>query len=136
MTDIRKLNKAKRKQASKHLKEDSKRYSSNFVIVAGNDFSNTTLMKAFRNDRFLVQFHKTPFENVECRLSILRTAVDAKGEWVDKITWDEIQEIKEGVGFGDSQAIEIYPKDDDVINVANIRHIWVLKEPLDITLRG
>jgi hypothetical protein len=34
------------------------------------------------------------------------------------------------VGFGAADALEVYPRDGDVVNVANIRHLWVLRDPL------
>ena len=27
-------------------------------------------------------------------------------------------------------AVEVFPADDQVVNVANMRHLWVLPEPL------
>lgn len=63
------------------------------------------------------------------RLSISRTAVARDGRWVDGITWDEIQAIKAAVGYGDRSAIEIYPPDAHVVNVANVRHIWIVADP-------
>lgn len=48
----------------------------------------------------------------------------------DGLTWDELQAIKRDVGFGDWHGLEIYPPDQQVVNVANIRHIWISPEPL------
>lgn len=64
------------------------------------------------------------------RLSVNRTTMNADGRWEDNLTWDELQKIKHDVGYGDHYAIEVYPKDIDVVNVANMRHIWVLPAPL------
>jgi hypothetical protein len=66
------------------------------------------------------------------RLSILRTQLNKAGEWVDGIPWDELQDIKRQIGMGDKYAIEIYPRDRDIVNVANLRHLWVLDQPLSI----
>jgi hypothetical protein len=60
------------------------------------------------------------------RLSVNRTELDASGNWKDGITWDELQAIKSAVGYGDRDAVEAYPKNVDVVNVANIRHLWIL----------
>jgi hypothetical protein len=70
------------------------------------------------------------------RLSINRSELAADGGWQDGISWEEIQRIKSECGFGDRDAVEIYPCDGDVVNVANIRHIWVFDEPLDFAWRG
>jgi hypothetical protein len=73
---------------------------------------------------FLVAEHAE--EHVICRLSINRTSVVAGGGWRDGITWDELQELKRQVGYGDAMAVEVYPPDADVVNVANIRHLFVV----------
>jgi hypothetical protein len=55
--------------------------------------------------------------------------VKRKGsKWVDGITWDQLQEIKRGVGLGDKLAVEVYPEDKNIVNVANMRHLFVLPE--------
>lgn len=62
------------------------------------------------------------------RLSINRTQMNDKGDWVDGIKWDDLQRIKAECGFGSMAAVEVYPPDVDVVNVANIRHLWILTE--------
>lgn len=76
----------------------------------------------WRSRHFLVQVF---MEADATRLSVNRTDVDGEGRWRDGITWDELQNIKRAVGYGDSMAIEFYPPDVDVVNVANIRHLWI-----------
>lgn len=44
----------------------------------------------------------------------------------DGLLWDDLQWVKDAVGLGDHEAIEIYPRGSDLVNVANIRHLWVL----------
>lgn len=66
------------------------------------------------------------------RLSINRVTVGADGRWEQGIPWEELQRCKREVGFGDSYALEVYPRDRDVVNVANMRHLWVLSAPLGI----
>lgn len=66
------------------------------------------------------------------RISANRTTARPDGRWDDGLTWDEMQEIKRQIGMGDRYAIEVYPRDRDVVNVANMRHLWVLAEPLPI----
>jgi len=63
------------------------------------------------------------------RLSINRTVIRPDGGWADGLTWDELQDIKRQVGRGDQWAVEIYPSDQEVVNVANLRHLWLLPEP-------
>lgn len=54
------------------------------------------------------------------------------GSWDEKISWDQLQNIKRDIGYGDYYAIEVYPRDEDIVNVANMRHLWILAEPLNI----
>lgn len=80
----------------------------------------------WRSRGFLVQQFSAPAPAI-CRLSILRTTLDPNaGRWVDNITWDEIQRLKAEAGYGDAWAVEVFPAADQVVNVANIRHVWVL----------
>ena len=63
------------------------------------------------------------------RLSVC--GVDAHGAaWMDRIPWDDLQEVKRASGYGDRDAVEVYPPDDDVVNVANMRHLFVFEQPL------
>lgn len=54
--------------------------------------------------------------------------VDRDGNWIDGITWDELMEIKRQCGFGDRLAVEIYPPDEHIVNVANMRHLFICNE--------
>lgn len=38
-------------------------------------------------------------------------------------------QVKRLVGYADKCAIEIYPPDQDIVNVANMRHLWVVDMP-------
>lgn len=88
------------------------------------------LVKAWRSKDFLVQAF-TENEGV-LRLSVNRTTLSTDGRWLENITWGELVELKRQAGFGDWYAVEIYPKDKDMVNVANMRHLWVMLEPLNI----
>ena len=76
------------------------------------------------------------FDEGNCkRLSVNRTTIDSKGNWESDISWEELQEIKRQAGYGDQFAVEIYPKDRDIVNIANMRHLWVLDNDLDFGWR-
>ena len=90
-------------------------------------FIPKNLAWVYKNDEFLVQV----FDEVELnitRLSINRVIRLGK-RWDDGITWDELQEIKRLLGLGDKCAVEIYPPEKDVVNVANMRHLWITEPP-------
>jgi hypothetical protein len=86
----------------------------------------SNLVDVWRNREYVVQVYQE--KNGIIRLSILRTSIDRDGNWLDGISWDKLQEIKSAVGFGECDAVEIYPKDKDVANVANIRHLWIVPD--------
>lgn len=60
------------------------------------------------------------------RLSINRAAINSSGGWQQDITWEELQRLKREAGYGDHDAVEIFPADADVVNVANMRHLWIV----------
>ncbi|HID9686324.1 TPA: DUF7694 domain-containing protein [Citrobacter amalonaticus] len=69
------------------------------------------------------------------RLTVNTTSIASSGRWKDGISWDALQEIKSAVGYGDRDAVEIYPRDSDVVNVANMRHLWITPEPISFAWR-
>lgn len=91
------------------------------------DHSDERRIQAWRSRDFLVQaFHEG---GGIIRLSINRSSIDMRtARWRDGITWDELQRLKAEAGYGDHCAVEVYPPDADVINVANVRHLWVLPD--------
>lgn len=117
------------KQQAAYLAADNKNYG---PVLKPFDFPKTGappgLQKVWRSSRFMAQLYH---ENGGVRLSINRTAIDVvTGRWIDGITWDELQALKAQAGFGDRMAVEIYPADGHVVNVANMRHLWILDDPL------
>lgn len=62
------------------------------------------------------------------RLSINRTTLNGAGRWVDGITWDEMQRLKAECGFADRWAVEVFPAASELVDVANVRHLWLLPE--------
>ncbi len=60
------------------------------------------------------------------RLSISVARVNERGGFQDGLTWDELQQLKCEAGFGERWAIEVYPPDSRIVNVSNIRHLWLL----------
>lgn len=81
--------------------------------------------KVFRSKRFLVQCYQEKDGIV--RISVNRTDIDpATMDFRDEITWDQLQEIKAQAGYAWKWASEIYPPEADIVNVANMRHLWVL----------
>ncbi len=89
---------------------------------------NSRVIKALSNDKFLVQVIR---DRSFIRISVNRvkySLIKGKPIWLDGITWDELQEIKNGIGYADKWCVECYPPEDKVVNVAPMRHLWILDE--------
>lgn len=91
-------------------------------------YSQNAPFAVWRSRHFMVQFYKEPTPGLIGRLSIHRTSLHGD-RWADGITWDEVQRLKAEAGFPEAWAVEIYPPDAEVVNVANIRHVWILDAP-------
>lgn len=65
--------------------------------------------------------------NGQRRLTVNRTQLDRKsGSWREGVSWDALQLVKSQCGFGDWWAVEVYPPDAHVVDVAAMRHLWLL----------
>lgn len=40
--------------------------------------------------------------------------------------WSDLQRIKAENGYGDRTGVEVYPADSELVDVANMYHIWIL----------
>lgn len=81
-------------------------------------------VEIWRSREFLAQVYETPTEGIK-RLSVNRTMIEDSGAWSAEITWEELQRVKSECGFGKMWACELYPHDDEVVNVANMRHLFI-----------
>jgi hypothetical protein len=82
-------------------------------------------MEVWRNDKHLVVVYD---QDGTIRLSILRTELAIDGGWAQGITWDDLQRLKAECGRGERWAVEVFPPDSEMVNVANIRHLFLLDE--------
>ena len=89
--------------------------------------------RLWRSRHYLAQLYTEPaYRGVEVRRLSVNRCVLVAGGWEQGISWDDLQRCKRETGFGDWYGFEIYPRDRDVVNLANMRHIWLLAEPLPI----
>jgi hypothetical protein len=68
------------------------------------------------------------------RISVSSTTLQGE-RWADGITWDSLMLLKRQCGRGDRDALEVYPADRDIVNVANMRHLWLPAEPVAFAWR-
>ena len=121
-------------EAHNYLELDNLKYPEHLIKLPKREWPNPAqadeigLVEAWRSRHFLVQVYKATVDAQ--RVTVNRTTIDGKGRWKDGITWDELQEIKRQIGRGDSFAVEIFPADDKIVNVGNLRHLWILPAAL------
>lgn len=53
----------------------------------------------------------------------------------DGLSWDDIRQIKNDCGFQHFDAVEFYPREQDVINTGNFRHIYLYSTLLPLIRR-
>lgn len=131
--------KAPSREIRRQLERENAKWPETLKPIPADQWPDLSAMKkppiaVWRSRDFLVQEF---IEGDGCRrLSVNRTTCGRDGRWDADISWDELQLIKRQVGYGNHYAVEIYPLDRDVVNVANMRHLWVLSTPLPIGWRN
>ncbi len=129
--ELRRLNHAKQR----YLREQNKRYQTGVFVDITSDLNSCEEQgqprptRVWRSRDFLVQ--EFAEEDGWIRMSVNRTELLETGRYRDGITWDELQGVKCAIGFGDWWGVELYPPGRCVVDVANMRHLWLRKEPLD-----
>lgn len=51
------------------------------------------------------------------------------------MSWEELQIVKSQCGFGGIDAVEIYPRDCDIVNTGNVRHLYLMLTPVPFAMR-
>lgn len=98
------------------------------AIKLAQTHQKSRMVRAFRSEHFLAMLFLEP--SGYQRLSVLRTDFEGVGKRaVAGIVWDDLQRLKGEAGFADAWAVEVFPPDADVVNVQNMRHLFLLPEP-------
>lgn len=112
------------------LRRDNRCFPKNLVTINRDHWprqsdSDDARVAVFRSRDFLVQVFLDS-ETCAHRISVNRTDCDKDGHWLEGITWDELMQIKRECGYASELAVEFYPPDKDVVNVANMRHLFIV----------
>lgn len=122
------------KEARRWMQADARRFGAEFVELPLEGTRRPPgLLRALRNRLFMVQeYNPEPHQQdaVLVRLSIHYAVLNDSGGWLDGITWDQLQAIKNAVGYAGHDALEVFPRADKLVCVANIRHLFVMREPV------
>ncbi|MBW3092666.1 hypothetical protein KIH79_06835 [Bifidobacterium sp. 82T10] len=109
---------------SRHMKELP--VPDGYTALAAINGINAPIRQWQSRDYLAALYHD---RNGHTRLSVNRIQRDKRtNEWKDGITWDELQRIKQET-LGNVWAVEIYPPEPDLVNIHNIRHLWILPQP-------
>lgn len=131
-------NREQRRAAAKYLQEQNARWPAQLIDVPAHEWpprAPARLVAVKRSRSYLVQVFDDGASGVLVRLSINRCGLTPAGGWLQEIAWDDLQRLKAEAGYADFDAVEVFPRAADVVNVANMRHLWVMSEPLAFAWR-
>lgn len=114
------------REQRRQLERENAKQPARMTLVPRENWPNVHLPPGieyvWRSRDFLAQLY---LHEPVPRLSVQRTSL--RGDrWQDGISWEELMRVKSECGFGDRWAVECYPPDSEVVNVANMRHLWIL----------
>lgn len=117
----------------KQIARDSKRLPGRMTLLTDDLVRQVLPDEATRpilvwmSNKFLAQLFDL-FDQSSMRLTVCRTEVGWDGEFVGGITWDELMLVKAECGYASKWMVEVYPAEEGVVNVANMRHLWLVDE--------
>ncbi len=79
------------------------------------------LEKFFQNTMYSVQLHRKPSDWGEIILLMVRRNDEGPIR-----SWSDMQRIKNEIVGKDRVAVEVYPPESDLVDQANMYHLWVL----------
>ena len=119
----------------RNFQKECRKHGEEFIQIPMGEAKDLTCMgkapeACFRNRSFFVMLFMDDCDGTPyLRMSVNRTELDKDGGWMGGMTWDELMAVKRGIGFGDLWMTEVYPPDEEEVNVANMRHLFLVKQP-------
>jgi hypothetical protein len=112
----------------KQLAIDNSQYPEHLIPIPRERWSpapwdETERTEVWRSRKFLVQVFAQ--KDGAQRITVCTTRPQGH-TWQAGIAWDDLQRLKAECGRGDAWAVEIYPAESSLVNVANMRHLWIL----------
>lgn len=134
------LNRNARRAAASYAKQEAAKRPATLTEIPRDSWPPHYRMdpeaptKAYHSREFLAQLYDVGSREgrTTMRLSVCRVTLKDDGRWEEGLSWEELMRVKRECGFGDWYAIEVYPEDREIVNVANMRHLWLLSTPLTI----
>ena len=118
------------RDVTRALRDESRRFGRRLERVAEADWPppaeiERRPVEVWRSRHFLLMVWP---DGAYERLSVVRIGLAGAGRFLEGIGWDELQRLKAECGRGDRWAVEVYPPDDELVNVQNMRHLFLLPE--------
>lgn len=112
------------------IEKENKKFSNRLEKIPSDDLpdhTDDTMLDAYRSAEYLVQvFDVSDLMPGLIQISVQRMMINRNGEFADGIPFDDLQIIKNEVGFSNYDAVEILPRHIDYYTKPNVRYIWVL----------
>lgn len=125
------------REQRRQLERDNQKYGFELTQIPVSQWAPAIppkVIEVWRSREFLVQIYQE--RDAMLRMSVSRTSFNAEvNRWDDGISWDHLQRLKRECGRGNLDAVEVFPADRDVVNVANMRHLWIMPESLAFAWR-
>lgn len=127
------MNRAQRREAIAYLERENAKAPERMTEIPREEWpadmyrlpAGRLPQRAWRSRFFLAQLFEERGQHL--RLSINRTMIDeSTGGWLADLRWEDLMRVKAECGFSDLWAVEVCPPDSEVVNVANMRHLWLL----------
>lgn len=120
----------------RQLERESAKWPATLTPIPRHEWPNPNgpQLRVLRSRDFLVQEFEGD-DTALVRLSINITSMDG-ARWKDGIPWEDLQRLKAEAGYPFHDAVEVFPSAMDVVNVANMRHLWVMRDKLPFAWRA
>ncbi len=117
---------------AKYLKAENKKWPTVLTAIPREEWPSMVLppekmpVQVWRSKGFLAQEY---IDKGFSRLSVMRTEFAPNGRMREGITWEELMRLKAQCGYSGAWAVEVFPPDEAVVNVQNMRHLFILPDP-------
>ncbi len=132
------MNRSERKATASQMRKQAAAWPTQLAPVPESEWPSRPVamrpLAVWRSRHYLVQVYPEPALNgVEVlRLTVNRVTMRGDGNWEQDIPWEDLQRLKRETGHGDWYGVEIYPRDRDIVADCNMRHLWLMAEPLQL----
>lgn len=129
-------------EVAKQMRRDNKRWPVLLAQVPRDQWpvmhTAEEVIEVWRSREFLVTVWRPTGISGCVRLSINITDIAEGGDATtlkDGLSWEDLMSLKRQCGRGHLDAVEVFPADEAIVNIANMRHLFVFDEKLPYVWR-